>query len=271
MSQGLWYWSGALLNMALVVGCLWCGVRAVRRPEVARHRRFMLTAVALVGLFIVSYGLKLTLLGREETGELEPAGAALLQLLHLVAKLVTARQAVAGASEILESFGGAGYVEDTGLPELLRDCQVYPIWEGTTNVLALECFRAVQRADALAPFVEEIRTRASVATHPALLEPAGAACNAGQRAREWWSAGATRGPVASEAGARRFAFTLGRSLALALLVEQAQWAIDRDADGRSAEAARRFAAAGVDFLDNPEVEPGARNALALEDPHRLKS
>ena len=212
-----------------------------------------------------------TLLGREETGELEPAGAALLQLLHLVAKLVTARQAVAGASEILESFGGAGYVEDTGLPELLRDCQVYPIWEGTTNVLALECFRAVQRADALAPFLEEIRTRASVATHPALLEPAGAACNAGQRAREWWSAGATRGPVTSEAGARRFAFTLGRSLALALLVEQAQWAIDRDADGRSAEAARRFAAAGVDFLDNPEVEPGARNALALEDPHRLKS
>ncbi len=65
MSPGLWYWSGALLNMALVVGCLWCGVRAVRRQEVARHRRFMLTAVALVGLFIVSYGLKLTLLGRE--------------------------------------------------------------------------------------------------------------------------------------------------------------------------------------------------------------
>jgi acyl-CoA dehydrogenase len=34
-------------------------------------------------------------------------------------------------------FGGAGYVEDTGLPALLRDSQVLPIWEGTTNVLAL--------------------------------------------------------------------------------------------------------------------------------------
>ena len=212
-----------------------------------------------------------TLLGREETGELEPGGAALLRLLQPVAKLVTARQAIAGASEIVECFGGAGYVEDTGLPELLRDCQVYPIWEGTTNVLALECFRAVQRADALAPFVEEIRTRASVATHPALLEPAGAACNAAQRAQEWWSAGAARGPVASEAGARRFAFTLGRALALALLVEQAQWAINSEGDGRSAEAARRFAAAGVDFLDTPEVEPGARRALALDEVQRLTS
>ncbi len=38
----------------------------------------------------------------------------------------------------MEAFGGAGYVEDTGLPLLLRDAQVLPIWEGTTNVLALD-------------------------------------------------------------------------------------------------------------------------------------
>ena len=33
-------------------------------------------------------------------------------------------QAVAVASEGLESFGGAGYLEDTGLPGILRDAQV---------------------------------------------------------------------------------------------------------------------------------------------------
>ena len=48
---------------------------------------------------------------------------------------------VAVLSEIVESFGGAGYVEDTGLPLLLRDAQVLPIWEGTTNVLALDTLR----------------------------------------------------------------------------------------------------------------------------------
>ena len=55
-----------------------------------------------------------------------------------IAKLLTAKQAVAVVSECIEAFGGAGYVEDTGLPALLRDTQVLPIWEGTTNVLALD-------------------------------------------------------------------------------------------------------------------------------------
>ena len=80
------------------------------------------------------------LLGREEAGELDEAGHAILRLLQPVAKLLTARQAGAGASEVLEAFGGAGYVEDTGLPEILRDAQVLSIWEGTTNVLSLEAF-----------------------------------------------------------------------------------------------------------------------------------
>lgn len=34
-------------------------------------------------------------------------------------------QAVAIASEGLEAFGGLGYLEDTGLPVILRDAQVY--------------------------------------------------------------------------------------------------------------------------------------------------
>ena len=33
-------------------------------------------------------------------------------------------QAMLVASEGLESFGGQGYIEDTGLPSLLRDAQV---------------------------------------------------------------------------------------------------------------------------------------------------
>ena len=55
------------------------------------------------------------------------------------------------ASEVLESFGGAGYVEDTGLPVLLRDSQVLPIWEGTTNVLALDTLRALRGGESLMP------------------------------------------------------------------------------------------------------------------------
>ena len=58
--------------------------------------------------------------------------------------------------EALEAFGGAGYVEDTGLPRLLRDAQVLAIWEGTTNVLALDVLRAIEREDALTPHLADV-------------------------------------------------------------------------------------------------------------------
>jgi hypothetical protein len=206
------------------------------------------------------------LLGREEAGDLDESGHAVLRLLQPVAKLVTARQAVAGASETLEAFGGAGYVEDTGLPEILRDAQVLSIWEGTTNVLSLEAFRAVARAGALAPFAAEVRARAGAARAAGLLEPARQARGAADHAEKWWAAAAQRGAAESEAGARRFAFTLGRSLALALLLEQAQWDLDRDGDGRTAEAARRFAQSGIDLLQDEAGDPAATARLALDEP-----
>lgn len=62
-------------------------------------------------------------------------------LLHTftpITKLYTAKQAVAMASEAIECLGGNGYVETFVTPRLLRDAQVLPIWEGTTNILSLD-------------------------------------------------------------------------------------------------------------------------------------
>ena len=87
------------------------------------------------------------LTGRAETGEIDEEQTLLLRLLTPLMKLTTGKQVVAVASEALEAFGGAGYVEDTGLPMLLRDAQVLPIWEGTTNVLALDALRALGADD----------------------------------------------------------------------------------------------------------------------------
>ena len=41
-------------------------------------------------------------------------------------------------SEGLECFGGMGYMENSKIPIILRDAQVTPIWEGTTNTLSLD-------------------------------------------------------------------------------------------------------------------------------------
>jgi len=62
-----------------------------------------------------------------------------------------------------------------------------------------------------------------------------------------WLAG--RGDAALlQAGARRAAMTLGRAWQLALLVEQAQWSLDSDADPSGVAAAERFASSPIDVL-----------------------
>jgi hypothetical protein len=66
-----------------------------------------------------------------------------------LAKLATAKAAVAVASEGIECLGGNGYIEEFVTPRLLRDAQVLPIWEGTTNILSLDLFgRAFAREGA---------------------------------------------------------------------------------------------------------------------------
>ncbi|CAI9598619.1 unnamed protein product [Staurois parvus] len=83
------------------------------------------------------------LLGLEETNMATEQDQHLLRLLTPIAKLYTGKQAVAVVSEGLECFGGQGYMEDTGLPAMLRDAQVLTIWEGTTNILSLDILRSV--------------------------------------------------------------------------------------------------------------------------------
>lgn len=66
MDPKLLYWTGAFANLGLIAACALLGVRHIRRGEVAGHRRMMLAATSLVGLFLVSYLLKVGLLGRED-------------------------------------------------------------------------------------------------------------------------------------------------------------------------------------------------------------
>jgi hypothetical protein len=51
-----------------------------------------------------------------------------------------------------------------------------------------------------------------------------------------------------EAGARRFALTLGRAIELALLIRHAQWSQDHEQDKQTTNSARRFAQSGVDLI-----------------------
>ena len=108
-------------------------------------------------------------LGCEELGNISDEDLLLLRLLGPVAKMYTAKSAVAVTSEGLECFGGQGYIEDTGLPSLLRDAQVLPIWEGTSSINSLDTVRAIHKTGgaALAAMLARVeRAAAGAATGP---------------------------------------------------------------------------------------------------------
>ncbi|MEM9191992.1 MAG: acyl-CoA dehydrogenase family protein [Myxococcota bacterium] len=183
------------------------------------------------------------LIGREEHDALEADQARLLRMLTPLAKLTTAKQAVTVASEVLESFGGAGYVEDTGLPTLLRDAQVLPIWEGTTNVLALDVLRALGKdPEALGALGAELGRRMALADRASLAGAREKVERALEHAGSFLREAMQTDPGAVEAGARNFALTLGRATELALLVEHAVVT----GEPRARAAAARFADTRID-------------------------
>ncbi len=184
-------------------------------------------------------------IGRDETGALNPEEKALLRLLTPVVKLVTAKQSVAVLSEVLEAFGGAGYVEDTGLPMLLRDAQVFPIWEGTTNVLSLDALRVLSEARTFDIFAARIEKQLGELRDPQLKALADTAKHALSHARKWLI---ETNREMREAGARRLAMTIGRTLALSLLARQAQWSLDHKNDDATLSAALRFYQNGIESI-----------------------
>jgi len=173
-------------------------------------------AVDAAAAFVLS-GHAFALLGRVEVDG-DADAAAELRIVAPLAKLATGKLAVAAASEYVEAFGGAGYVEDTGVPRLLRDAQVLPIWEGTTNVLSLDTLRAITREDAAKPLLSRVDSAVTVARGTTADLLAAAA----REVREALGAVAAD-PYAERviAGARGLALRLAYTLAAALLAEHA--------------------------------------------------
>jgi len=207
------------------------------------------------GAFCLAFR-SVALLGRLEHaagGQPDERDERLSRALIPIAKLVTGKQAVAVTSEAIEACGGAGYVEDTGLPRVLADAQVLPIWEGTTNVLSLDTLRALGKGGAIEALDAELEHQLAAARDPGLAEPSERA-RAAMRHAAAWLREAIAEPARLEAGARRFAMTLGRSLELALLVGHAQWCLDHGFGPRTAAAARRFARGGVDLVGDAALD-----------------
>jgi acyl-CoA dehydrogenase len=82
-----------------------------------------------------------------------------LRLITPLIKYYTGKQAVWTVSEAMEVLGGNGYIEEFVTARLLRDAQVLPIWEGTTNILTLDALRAMNKEAAHRPLIAAMQTK----------------------------------------------------------------------------------------------------------------
>ncbi|MEF8840477.1 MAG: acyl-CoA dehydrogenase family protein [Haloarculaceae archaeon] len=163
----------------------------------------------------------------------------LMRLLVPVGKYKTARMAVETASYAMEVLGGNGYVRGFTVERLYRDAQVLPIWEGTSNVLSLDVLRVLGKEaahEALIPYVEDLLD----VEHPFVEEVAADVKGRFVGLQEALMTLATEDEDYAQYHAKRLADLLFDVVTAAVLVSEAQWAIDEDGDGRKALVAESF-------------------------------
>jgi alkylation response protein AidB-like acyl-CoA dehydrogenase len=90
----------------------------------------------------------IALLDKAEAGQASTREELALRVLTPLIKYHTAREAVDTASYCAELLGGNGYIEEWPVARFMRDAQVLPIWEGTTNILVLDVLRAFAKEGA---------------------------------------------------------------------------------------------------------------------------
>lgn len=180
--------------------------------------------------------------------------ADLARIVFPLAKLALARQGVTVTSHLIESFGGAGYVEDTGLPRLLRDAHVQCIWEGTTSVIALDAMRALARPGVGEAFAADVARAASMSDAHEVL--------AGPRHAVHVALDELKTIEPGEDTARRIAWGMARTYEAALLCEHAAWSLENGRGRRAATAAQLFTSQPLVGAD-PGVGPEALDELAF--------
>ncbi len=136
-----------------------------------------------------------------------------VRLLTPLIKFRACRDARKVTGDAMEVRGGIGYTEEWSDPRLLRDAHLGSIWEGTSNIVALDVLRAIRREHCLEALLPELNQRIEHA--PRLL--AGRLAASLDKAAEFAHETASS---KSEAHARQAATGLYYACAAALLADE---------------------------------------------------
>ncbi|RDI20035.1 putative acyl-CoA dehydrogenase [Pseudacidovorax intermedius] len=99
----------------------------------------------------------------------DPRERLLARVLTPIAKFWICKRGAALAQEAMECLGGNGYVEEGGegvLARIYREMPVNSIWEGASNIMAIDLLRALRKGDIAAALAEELKPARGA--HPAL-------------------------------------------------------------------------------------------------------
>ncbi|MHA2787544.1 acyl-CoA dehydrogenase family protein [Corynebacterium sp. S7] len=110
-----------------------------------------LMRATLLPLFLEAEG-SLALIGYaadtlRRSDEGDEAATPIIRLLTPMAKHYVCKRARSVTGEAMEIRGGNGYIEDWDFARLLRDSHLGSIWEGSSNVIALDVLRCMNKMD----------------------------------------------------------------------------------------------------------------------------
>ncbi|WP_030178027.1 acyl-CoA dehydrogenase family protein [Streptomyces sp. NRRL S-813] len=165
----------------------------------------------------------------------------LVRVLTPLAKYTLCKRARTVTGEAMEIRGGNGYIEDWVNPRLLRDAHLGSIWEGSSNVIALDVLRCMRRQGAHHTLAGTYGTGHLADRWKALRDK-------GDRLLELPEA-------EQEMRIGRYADELTRAVMATLLFEQAEYEAGATGNGRKLLVAHAHLA----LMDDPDALP--RTAL----------
>ena len=133
------------------------GKRLIEQPLM----RNVLADLALESEAATAFALRVA--GAVDRASHDPHEAAFARIATAIGKYWICKRAAGFANEAQECLGGAGYVEDSGLPRLYRQAPLNSIWEGSGNIQCLDVLRALAKeADAGAAMLAELQPAAGI-------------------------------------------------------------------------------------------------------------
>ncbi len=155
------------------------------------------------------------ILRRSDAGD--PLYAKLLRIMTPLIKFRTCRDARKVTGDGMEVRGGSGYIEEWSDARVLRDAHLGSIWEGTSNVVALDVKRAIRREGSL----EALKTYAAQLLGNSGIPPQSREKLAAAHARACALAEAIAHAPEREADVRRMATALYNSISAIIMAWEA--------------------------------------------------